>query len=166
MSLVTIVAVIIVIGYAIFNQIAPAAQNPEVKSETNLEFSPTPDPTSSVSPNVSSRPKTSAQVKVAEGTSKITIDVDTGNGAVLGEKIIFPGAIGSDNKCETTTSGKEVCNWYKNELKNRLYSVKTSVCTQANEKFEGVIAGSAGEKYLKVVINQENSSAKTVITFE
>lgn len=172
MPLVTIAAVVVFIGYAIFVRVEGNTQN------TNP--SPTPDappivideenePISSPSPTANPTPQ--ASVTTTTGNTTVKIQVDTNSSGSSDRSIVYPGASkqsesGASVIYETSASGDEVYDWYKSQLESKNYQIRNNVRTKANDKFKGVLQGVGGDTSIKVTIDQESASAKTVITLE
>lgn len=169
MPILTVIAIVIFAGYAIYTRVytsPPKLQNSAdgtVLSTDTTQSSPSP----AVSPKVS--PSPTAKTSVSSGTSKIDIKVDStiGNTTPTSEKIVYPGAsqVGG-NRYETATDPDAVYNWYKGELEKRTFQIRNNVKTRANDKFKAILQGVAGSISIKVTIEQENAGAKTVMTLE
>jgi hypothetical protein len=162
MHLLTLIASIVFIGYAVLVRIP----QPEVIGDTdNLEVSPTPQTSPMASISLKSSPRSSP----VTGKSNIDIKVDTklDNTVSGSEKIVYPGAksIGG-NIYETDADGDAVYEWYKSELGKRSYQIRNNVRTKANEMFKAILQGVSNSVSIKVMIDQENASAKTKIVIE
>ena len=166
MSPLTILALIVFVGYTLFTRFSPHTpttpkSSPQVWGE---ETEATESAIAVASPKTSSIPAATASSK-----SHIDIKVDTnsGNANAATEKLVYPGAskIG-DNLYETNADGDTVYSWYKAELDKRSFQIRNNVRTKANDKFKAVLQGVSGNTSIKVTIDQENSGAKTKITLE
>lgn len=172
MSFVTIIAIIIFSGYALWSQVKTRdtqknESSPQVMSETDTAspsatFEPIITPTPIASSKTSPKPKSSP---VSQGESKISITVDPPRNST-GEKIVYPGAAHSAGKYETADSGEQVYEWYKSELEKRSYQIRNKVKTRANDKFKGVLQGINQNEGFTVTIDQENQTAKTTFILE
>ena len=171
MPLVTILAVIVFVGYITVTGITARKNSSvprptsEVKSAVD-ETSPMPSASlvPSPTPISSTKPKTSG----SSPNSQIKIEVDTqlGNTTPSLVNIIYPSASQTNgNEYEVNERGATVYDWYKSEMSKRNYQIRNNVKTQANEKFKGVLQGVSGSSSLKVTIDQENYASKTVIHF-
>lgn len=170
MSYITVIALVFFIGYAVVNRVSVKTETKvdgEVQSESSLSASLLPELSASTSATprdtVKPTPKSSAS---SSANSKIDISVDSNLGKPSSEKLIYPGSTGSGNRWETSTSGETVYDWYKSEMEKRSYQIRNNVKTRANDQFKGVLQGVSGESSMKVTIDQENASAKTIITLE
>lgn len=173
MPLITIAAVVVFIGYAIFVRVDTKSQNTDpsptpdaspIVIDERSEASPTPNPT------VISTPQAST-ITTTTGNSTIKIQVDTNSNSLGDRSIVYPGASKQSESSssvvyETTASGDEVYDWYKSQLESKNYQIRNNVRTKANDKFKGVLQGVGGDTSIKVTIDQESSSSKTVITLE
>lgn len=169
MQLVTLVAVVVFIGYALVfrsnsHRVKPPPAFPEVIGETDAISTPSPTagPLSSPQVSSSSEPPASSQSRI-----KINVDTNIDDTTPASDKIVYPGAVATGgNSYETDADGDSVYNWYKEELGKRSYQIRSNVRTKANEKFKAVLQGVSGNLSIKVTIDQENSDAKTKITLE
>ena len=166
MTLLTVIALVIILGVGTFSRISltkslPSSPptSPEIAGVTSVATS---SPEMIPTPQASSSPTSSTK-------SKVEINVDTkvnGTTASL-EKLIYPGASAiNGNQYEVNVRGATVYDWYKSEMSKRNYQIRNNVKTQANEKFKGVLQGVSGSSSLKVTIDQENPASKTTITLE
>ncbi len=172
MHLLTVIASVIFIGYAVLVRIPgfPLSKNssqPEVIGETDNLKSPQPD--ASPQPSASLQLRPTPRSSSVSGKSNIDIRVDTkiDNSTPGSEKIIYPGANSTGgNTYETDAPGDMVYDWYKSELSSRSYQIRNNVRTKANEKFKAILQGVSNSTSIKVTIDQENTSAKTNILVE
>lgn len=172
MPILTLIAVVIVVGYAVFYRLD--AQSPSKIQPTPQISQNTQDvagDTTSPLPQTSSPPSTSLEQK-SVGGADIDIKVDTNiPDKQTSIRLIYPGAVhvkseGNSNYYETGDGGDSVYDWYKTEMEKREFNIRNNVKTRANDKFKAVIQGVSATESLKVTIDQENSSAKTTITLE
>lgn len=169
MQLVTLVAVVVFIGYALvfrsnYRRTQPPTATPEVIGETNDASTPSPTAGPLSSPQVSSSPKPPAS---SQSRIKINVDTKIDDTTPASDKIVYPGAVATGgNSYETDADGDSVYNWYKEELTKRSYQIRNNVRTKANEKFKAVLQGVSGNVSIKVTIDQESSDAKTKILLE
>ncbi len=166
MPLVTIVAIVIFVGYAVFTRLSdniPQEQT-EVKQTPEIVFQETVNPSTFPSPATSVSPLATPAV----GGANIDISVDAN---ISSDKqtitLVYPGAtkIG-DNTYETTDSGDMVYDWYKDQMVQKNFQIRNNVKTRANDKFKAVLQGESATESLKVTIDQESKSAKTQIKLE
>lgn len=152
----TTIAIIIFVGYVVllrgsnFFQSEKTANTENIAGETSVQTpSNSPSITPSVFPTISPKPITSSS-----------------SSSPSSQKFIYPGADGQGSHYQTNDAGDTVYNWYKAEMEKNTYQIRTNVKTRANDKFKAVLQGASGNDSFKVTIDQENSSAKTVITIE
>lgn len=156
MPFLTLIAFIIVVGVGIFRA------NPEAKEEVAGAVN---EATSS--PSLSPIPATPKSSPTNKATINIKVDANVDGKTPTSVALIYPGAsFVSGSTYQTNDSGSKVYEWYKNELGNRSYNIRTNVKTQANDKFKAVLAGASQTSSIKVTIDQENSSSSTTITLE
>lgn len=173
MHVLTVLAIIIFAGYALYARISTSYNNQgQVIGENaeNLEASPSGIPAKSPMPTpIISPPKSTISPAAKSESAKIDINVDANltNTPVASEKIVYPGASSrGGNNYETADAGDRVYDWYKKELSSRSYQIRTNVKTQANEKFKAILQGVAHNNALKVTIDQENTDTTTRIVLE
>ena len=171
MQILTIIATLIFIGYVLIlrggNLFSPKASQKlgNVAGEISIKESPSVSPmiVPTVAPSTLPKP-------TSLPSSPITIKVETQTGSTsTSQKLVYPGAkqvSGQENKYETSEAGETVYNWYKEEMEKEAYQIRTNVKAKANEKFKGVLQGVLNNAGIKVQIDQENSSSKTIIVLE
>ena len=172
MPILTILFIVIVVGLSVVTNIHPQqttppspSSSPVLMGETDVaQSSPqVASPKPSTNPSLVPSPQSSPS-SVKSGKSSVSIKIDsTLRGSP--ETIIYPGASNTGgNSYQTSDSGDAVYSWYKSEIEKRGYNIRNNVKTRSNELFEAQITGESKDHSIKVIINQENAGAKTLIT--
>lgn len=171
MPFITVLAVVVVTGYALFVRVVhKTPDTPQATVEATPEASASAEPVASNSPTPSTTTFEPRSSPIStSGTSKINIKVDTLADQTTPSKeiIIYPGAKEVGNKkYKTDANGDTVYDWYKNQLNSRSYQIRNNVKTKANEKFVAVLQGVSGSTSIKITIEKENNNSPTKITVE
>ncbi len=171
MQYLAIATIVVFLAYSVSvgikNQLVNDSQKNTVSPTPIASMTPSPSPVSSptAKPSVSS---SNSSQPTSSGSSKIEIHTDINSESKPGELLIYPGAStsGDDKNYQTGDSGDTVYTWYKQELEKRSFQIRNNVRTQRNDNFKAVLQAISANAEIKITIDQENSSSKTLITIE
>lgn len=166
MSWLTITAIVVFVGYAVFTRTSGNVPSSPDSTEATPEIVFDETLTENESPGPSPLPAVSPTPQV--GGANIDISVDSNiSGNKQSISLVYPGANKTgDNVFETSDSGDQVYDWYKSQMEQKNFNIRNNVRTKANDKFKAVLQGESARETLKVTIDQESSSAKTTIRLE
>ena len=173
MPFLSVLAVVVFAGYVLYAQVTDKPQTPQDMSPSPeipvfLEPSPSSSEPVTASASASNTPRPRPKVSISTGNSTIDIKVDTkANKTSTSELLVYPSAASlGGNKYETDVDGDAVYEWYYAQLENKSYSIRNNIKTRANDKFKAVIQGVSDSSSIKITIEKENSTSKTIITLE
>ena len=154
MTYIPVLIALVLFGYGAYVRMkseAPVPKAPEQTAVLSVQASATPS--ASIAP--AALPTASAPVTTPIPTSTLLTNVQW----------VYPGAqVVADNTYQTGTKGKEVFDWYKNQLPSAGFHIGVSVSSSANEVFKGVLQATKRGEILNIAIEQPEANQQTKIT--
>ncbi len=149
-----LIALLLLFGYGAYIRMRPVSKSVSQTAQTPVStMVPIATPSASIIP-----PSPSAQVI---GTTPLPTTVATPNA----DQLLYPGVQKSaDNTYTTATKGKEVFDWYKNQLTAAGFHIGVSVSSSANEVYKGVLQATKEGVSMNIAIEQPGANQETKIT--